>query len=433
MRRKRIRALVVGALLLLLLLVLLRREEREHGPRAPAADGTPAPDLLPLTLPPTPATGSEPAGSGRARPGAVHGTKAATSGTRGTTDLLPEEEQSEPPPVWLRGVLTGPDGQPLAGVTIRLEREFDVVVTTGRDAHTGEVRRVLEVRAGQRTHLVYRGGRVMAEGVAVGKTDANGRFEIPAPAAAGDYRVSFHDAAGGDASEILLRTGVYRFTPGDEGELGTLRRPRGGTIHGEVVDETGGAVAGALVSYWPDRYGRAGRELLPPGEAPVGSWMVQGGVGMTVHRYGLGRVRTDGEGRFVLRDVIPGPCSVRVLVPGAPREAVREGIDVHEAEEIYDVRVIAERARPPLLAGRVVDEATGEPVRARIRLRWSTSTSPFHSCRPDGSFLIGELAPGDYRLVVGATGYREVESGPYRLGAADRVTGIEIRMTPRDD
>jgi len=197
-----------------------------------------------------------------------------------------------------------------------------------------------------------------------------------------------------------------------------------------VVDGAGDPVEGATVTYWPESYGRTPDSFQKPGQAPAVRVTVHG-TSLDSHRFGLGRVETDGEGRFTLRDVIPGTNSLFAVARGTTTVATLEGQHVNEGEEVDGVRIVAARADPPLLAGRVVDEVTGKPVNALIRVSadWVV-IGRFQWCREDGSFLIGGLPASKVRLVVRAEGYKTTDFGPYSFEPDERRTGLELRLPP---
>jgi len=334
--------------------------------------------------------------------------------------------------VWLTGELTGSDGKPLPGVVIRLVPELMARVVTRKHLRSGEMRRMLEIVAGRMQTVVHRAGRIMIEGTAVGKTDAHGRFEIPAPPATGNYRVTFHPAGKKQKSEILLRTGRYRFAPGDEGSLGVLRRPAGGTLSGVVVDTAGQAVGGTTVSYWPDAWGQTMEDLLPPGSAPV-EGLTHRARKISSSPMGIGAVDADEEGRFTIRDVVPGTHTLQARVPGVRACVSHGGVRVNEGEAVAGLRIVVDRAQPPLIAGRVLDDDTGKPIQAQMRLQWESRSSSFCFCRPDGSFIAAALPPGDYWVHARKDGYVARSFGPYTLAAGQRLTGLELRLSPKDE
>ena len=331
---------------------------------------------------------------------------------------------------WLTGRLVGADGKPLAGVSVRLEPELATRVVTKKNRKTGVVERVLELIPHFGHAVVGRCGRTMESNVLVATTDGDGRFSVPAPGGAGDYRVVFSPPR--EPREILHRTRRHRFTPGHQTRLGEVRLPAGGTLEGRVTDFEGRAVPGAAVSYWPEAWGRTREELLPPGEAPVDrveirARMMGGGGG------GLGSVTTDAEGRFRIPSVPPGTHLVMAQAPGSRKVVTIEGIRVHDREEVSGLRLVVEGTRPPLIAGRVFDAETGKPIRASVRLRSGSGGWQMCRIRSDGRFIVGELSPDEYWIHVFAPGHEKKEFGPYRLSSGQRLEGLELKLDPKPE
>lgn len=337
---------------------------------------------------------------------------------------------------WLTGMLVGPTGAPLTAVEVYLEPTLGRRVVTRKDPKSGRERTLLEIYGrGRMDTLVHGGGRMIMKAAFVGNTDAQGRFEIPVPAAPGRYRVSFR-APGSDSFALALhRTGGYVFSKGDRRSIGTVRVPRGGRIRGTVVGEDGKPVYGASVWYWPDTFGETREELIASSERPVEGITHSGFRGMqSWNRGGLGRTETGPDGTFAIMGVIPSTVTVFAKAPGDPSVRSAKDILVNEGEEIAGIRISVLTAVPPLIQGRVVDAETGEPVKAGIRLKYAKGMriSRIYRCRPDGTFIAGSLAPDVYTLVAIADGYRTANSGPHRLNEGESLCDLTIRIRKPD-
>ncbi|MHC4470972.1 MAG: hypothetical protein ACYS99_08405, partial [Planctomycetota bacterium] len=263
MTRSRRRLLAAALLLLLLALALFwpGDDEADLPPGPPEGAVAPADErtgVRPLSDPRSPGTASEgrtTEGRGEA-PVPPDGVELPEFDKAG-----PEEEER---PVWLTGHLTDADGAPLAEIAVHLVPEL-------RREVVREPRRTLRIRTAEKgPRIVFAFGRITVEGRRVATTDADGRFEVPAPRAAGRYRLAFHRPRWGVLGTIH-RTGEHEYVSGRTVRLGEVTVLRGGTIHGVVLDEDGKPLPGAEVSYWPDALGIPRDDLLPPGEPPVES------------------------------------------------------------------------------------------------------------------------------------------------------------------
>jgi len=173
-----------------------------------------------------------------------------------------------------------------------------------------------------------------------------------------------------------------------------------GLILGQVIEGTSGEpIADAVVSP-----GRGGGPTPAPGTPAANVFQP---------------VVTGADGRFVFRNLPPGPYAVRATVPGYVSGMVGQGrpggpdraLDLAEGERIGDATIRVWKYG--VITGTVVDEA-GEPatdltVRALRRLtidgRPQLVASTSQTARTDdrGRYRITRLTPGDYVVVVPVT------------------------------
>lgn len=163
---------------------------------------------------------------------------------------------------------------------------------------------------------------------------------------------------------------------------------------------------------------------------PIAGARVFAGVNQ---RVALHTVETDANGRFRLEHLQDGPQVVGVLVPGLP---VR--ILMGKAIGTEDLRVVFPQAGS--LVGRVVSQATGDPVTtfsvkvARESIEdWQERfidqlvTQALGGTRfvdPDGRFAFAARGPGTYQVVVSAPGFPDTTVGGVVVppgGASDAV------------
>jgi hypothetical protein len=142
------------------------------------------------------------------------------------------------------------------------------------------------------------------------KTDAGGRFSF---AELGPGRARLIITADGYAYDE--RNVTIAADSRGRMDLGRIELARAGSIEGMVVDERGDPVAGARVA--------AGRvpTYLPIGPLPPGV------------------AQTDGAGRFVLKDVEPGPTTVEAYKAGVGRDS-SESVEVRARDAVRDVKIV---------------------------------------------------------------------------------------------
>lgn len=244
-----------------------------------------------------------------------------------------------PPGAPLGGVVVDADGQPVGGAEIRV-----VDVSTG--------------------------------GAFEATSDPSGRWRTGA-LAAGTYRV--RAAAPGRARAPWRDVATDGAAPRDDL---VVALGRGGRMRGEVVDETGAAVAGARVE--------------ADGEDEGDEWLA----------------RTDSTGSFELAGVVPG--TYELLACTARRGSRAVEIEVAEGE-VAAVRLVVE---PSEVAGRVI-RPDGSPV---IGVEVGVRDDPRYGdvTDRDGQFELGALPPGRHVVEVTEEG-RPAGSRRVRAGDAEVV------------
>ena len=110
--------------------------------------------------------------------------------------------------------------------------------------------------------------------------------------------------------------------------------------------------------------------------------------------------------------------------------------------------MLAQEAPPPAsarttgtVAGKVVNSANGEPVRkvSVVLQRWNDGSGVSYSVQTDGNgrFLIDDVEPGEYRVVIKRQGFLFKPPGaanapnpPLKLGKGQAVRDLSIPLTP---
>ncbi len=244
-------------------------------------------------------------------------------------------------------------------------------------------------------------------------TDAQGRFafriEPPPP-----YH-RFHCRFSAE-NRVELRLEWSELAVGNLHDTGDLVLPTGVVLRGQVVDEDGSAVEGALVSVQQAGTRRLRRQLDLPGGAV--------GIVDTVHSTGG---RSDGAGWFTMKLPVPEQQDYQIAVL---KRRVLEPLAVVRAETgMPPLRVVVQRLHAPVdpatISGTVVSES-GEPVHGAKLFTHFQARNPVspRSQSVRGKFAIerpeaesgSELLSG---LWVEANGYEDWHSdGPIPWGTS---------------
>jgi large repetitive protein len=267
----------------------------------------------------------------------------------------------------ITGTVLGPEGQPIAGAMVRVEGDFSF-------------------RA------------INSSGLE--KTDAKGRFEIVG-LEAGLYRVVARhpDFAPGVASGIAVE--------------------RSGDVQADLVLERGTRIVGRLVG---------------SSERPVAGRVMVQELAASRMPHSLDEVFRVDAGTDGVFQIVGIPSGSHVLVATAPGYAAqRVEVDVRPRTQQTNVGDIALETGMTI-RGRVTDKA-GSPI-AEAQIRGFQPRPGFTSpaegrSEGDGTFAIGGLSAGTYRLSVSAAGYgntdRQAEAGAENvevvLQAAGQITG----------
>ncbi|MBI3046753.1 MAG: carboxypeptidase regulatory-like domain-containing protein [Acidobacteria bacterium] len=311
------------------------------------------------------------------------------------------------------------------------ERPVGTAVVRGRvlTADTGAPIRRAQIRAVSPTS---RESRLVT-------TDAEGRFELR------DLPAGRWDLTASKGGFVTMRYGQRRpFEAGRPIELAdgqilqqvNFALPRGAVIAGRLVDEFGEPVAGARVQALRYQLSQGTRRLAPAGM-------------MTL---------TDDTGAFRLYGLMPGEYYVSAILRALPADETTDSTgyaptyypgtgSVTEAQPI--ALGVAEEAnvafalmpvRTARISGTVVN-SMGLPLLNGVVMLLAADAiggppaafGAGNRIRPDGTFVLANVAPGSYTLMAtsggpggrGAGGDVEMGSVPVTIGGDD-VTGVTI-------
>lgn len=202
-------------------------------------------------------------------------------------------------------------------------------------------------------------------------------------------------------------------------QLGDLEVPSRGEVSGvEIV-----LVRGATIT---------GRVTRPDGTPAVQAMVTWAPAGETSFMGGgfQASTQTDGEGRFRLDGVAPGPAVVGASSGTSPQ--VSKHVEVRSGVQTVDLVLDAGFE----VSGRVTDER-GVPVAgAALTLRPTDANRTFYTVGaerpvvtgPDGTFTLKDVVPGHYLAAAAKEGYAQAATAePFEV-ANGPVAGIELEL-----
>ena len=265
-------------------------------------------------------------------------------------------------------------------------------------------------------------------------TDADGKYEFK-DVIAGRYNIN-----ASKGSYVALNYGQLRpFEPGKPLEIlasQTIEKvdfalPKGAIITGRVLDEFGDPLPDAMVS--AQRYQNMGgqRRLIPAGRTSttndVGEFRLfavppgQYYLSATLRPMGMGSETDDRTGY------------APTYFPGTPSIAEAQKVTVGLGQILSDINMTLMPSRMSRVTGTAVD-TQGRPMSGMVMAMPRTDSmmmmfGPPAMIKPDGSFVVGGLAPGRYLLQVrGPTGDGEGASADITV-SGDDVNGLRLVAT----
>ena len=208
-----------------------------------------------------------------------------------------------------------------------------------------------------------------------------------------------------------------------------FRLPKGGVITGRVLDEYGEPVANAMVQPMQNRFvggqqrpTASGQVVTTPDTGEYRLW------GLSPGQYFV-FVNPRGMGGFIDNSDDREGYSA-TYYPNTSNMAEAQPITVLDGQTTSGADLILMTTRTARVSGTAVD-ASGQPVRAGMVMAMSRSTAGIMTpqggqIRPDGTFSVSGLAPGEYTLRASVPPTRAGGGPPDTLTAMVTVAGADI-------
>ena len=324
----------------------------------------------------------------------------------------------------------------------------------GRDASTSKTGtaqlsgRVMSLESGRplRRATVRAFGSELREGRSA-TTDADGRWTLKG-LPAGKYAVSV--TKGG---YVTLNYGQRRpFDQGQQVDVAAgqaiekldVSLPKGGVIVGRIQDEFGEPFAGIRVATMRSRYVNGQRRLVAVGPTDITDDIGQ----FRLHGLAPGEYYVSATNANVSFDVSEDRLGyATTYFPGTPMLGEAQRVTVTQGQETANINFDLAPTRVANVSG-MATNSQGKPLANSLIVL----TSPLLSAgiptlspamvRPDGSFTISNVTPGEYRLetyaiadvqaltaAAGQSGVAETVSMPLTVTGED-ITGLSVVAMP---
>lgn len=168
-----------------------------------------------------------------------------------------------------------------------------------------------------------------------------------------------------------------------------------------------------------------GRVLSPSGRPVAGARVAVAELESRGGQFNPSGAISDGEGRYRMDGIAPGPRAVEAEHPDY-RRALRE-LDVRLGENTLDLTLEGGSE----VRGRVVDEGGAPVANARVSLRqgWRSWELPSDTSGPDGSFNLSSVPEGTYTITAQKEGFANDQEGQELVVAGASVAGVEIKLS----
>ena len=209
--------------------------------------------------------------------------------------------------------------------------------------------------------------------------------------------------------------------------------PRGGIITGRVVDEYGEPIADVRVSPMRYQYVQGRKRLNPSGRVAttndIGEYRI---FGLAPGQYFLSANMQAGMMMFADAASDDRSGYAATYYPGTPDAGQAQRVTVGIGQALSDVNIALVPTRTARVSGTAVD-SNGKPLSGGMLMVIQRSGATMMGMsgaqiKPDGSFTVSNLAPGDYMLQAmtpGSGDMSEMATGQVSVAGED-VTGVQL-------
>jgi hypothetical protein len=263
-------------------------------------------------------------------------------------------------------------------------------------------------------------------------TDAEGRYEI------GDLPSGRYSLSASKSTYVTINYGQTRpMEPGRPLEIGDnqivekvdFSLPRGGVITGRVVDEYGEPVANAMVQPMQNRFLNGQQRPMVSGSpfttSDTGEYRLWG---LSPGQYFVS-VNSRSMGGFTMDNSDDRSGYAPTYYPSTANVAEAQSVTLSVGQTASGVDIVLVLTRTSRVSGTAID-SKGQPVRMGMVMAMQRSSSGMMSpqggqIRPDGTFAISGLPPGEYTLRGNFPPARPGDT-PETLVANVTVAGVDI-------
>lgn len=206
-------------------------------------------------------------------------------------------------------------------------------------------------------------------------------------------------------------------------------------ITGRVVDEYGEPMSNVRVSLVPSGTGRAGATFVSgDGTDDLGHFRLfgleAGDYYVKAEAGQLGSIAVGPDSPQLIDEYVP------TYYPGTPNLAEAPTVKVEPGQDLADLLIRMTRGRAYRITGLVLD-AEGRPAAANaIIMVAAISQSPMPSLggalsKPDGTFELGKMPPGDYAIAARLVSDQRQASKPFRVSVVSAdVENLTLTIVP---
>lgn len=145
------------------------------------------------------------------------------------------------------------------------------------------------------------------------------------------------------------------------------------------------------------------------------------------------RVRTDRNGYYIARGLVPGRYQVLAKAKRYFPEEYPHPVEVHEGEVTENINFfLSPKHRRGGISGQVVDAKTGRPIAGALIVAQGQQGRGFARTDGHGFYRILGLEPGRYEVSAAKPGYQPATyPEPVVVNPGEMTRGIDFRLQPQ--